>query len=430
MAATDTVIISDYSNFLKEWYTPIIQNARKRRNVFLDDAVVKMGSEHVAGQYVYVPVECPYMGASGSRGENGAMRIPDAGTYDRARTTMSYHFATMQLSKQLMLASEGDRASFNPAIAQVTKTTMGSWLAHLNRMILGDGKAILAQVDGATAGQIITLDNAYGIANDGNGCQFVSPNMRVSFFSGTSLRSAAGDATGVCTVESFTRGSGSTSGTITLPSTDVLTGITDGDYMYIAGNKANGASTNYESQGLMLLIDDGTVSATFENLSTTTYPDWKSRVHYGSTAGTEEPLTRTRMNQVWNDIAVNADGTTPNLLFSGPDTQETYIELCDSLSISVNPTKLDAAGNWEGPTFRGAAMLSDPIYPEGRIEFIDTSAFSIQENEPAGWIEGDVGILQKVAGYANWTAEYAWFFNFVLMNRAKSGSLRDIARVV
>lgn len=429
MGATDTVILSDYSNFIKEWYTPVIQQARKRKNVFLDDAVVKFGSEHVAGNYAYIPVEFDYMGSVGSRGENGAMPIPDAGDYQRARVALSYHFATMQLSMQLMKQSEGDRASFNPAVAQVTQTTMNSWLRHLNRMIMGDGRAILAQVDGALAGQVITIDNAFGIANDGNGDLFVSKNMRLNFFSGTTLRSAAGDATGVCTVESFTRGNGSISATITLPATDAVTGIADGDYMYLAGNKANGASTNYESQGLMLLIDDGTIATTFENISTADYPDWKAFVRYGSIPGTDEPLTRVRMNQVYKDITQKGGGE-PNLIFCGTDTEETYVELCDSMSISVNPGKVDAAGLWEGPTFKGIPILSDPIYPEGRMEFIDTEALYIEESEAADWIPGDIGILQKVAGYANWVAEYAWFFNFVLKNRSKVGSLRDISRVV
>jgi hypothetical protein len=310
---------------------------------------------------------------------------------------------------------------------------MNSWLTHLNRMMLGDGKAILAQVDGATAGQIVTLDNAFGIANDANGDLFISKNMRVNFFTGTTLRSSAGDATGICTIDSITRGSGSTSATATLVATNAMTGIADGDYMYLAGNKANGASTNYESQGLMLLIDDGTVSGTFENLSTTTYPDWKAWVRYGSTPGTAEPLTRVRMNQVWKDITQKgggAQGMKPNLIFCGSDTEETYTELCDSMSISVNPTKLDAAGLWEGPSFKGATILSDPVYPEGRMEFLNTEVLRVYENEPADWIPGDVGILQKVQGYPNWVAEYAWFFNFCLLDRSKVGSLRDIETVV
>lgn len=426
-------VLTDYSNFIKEWYTDAIQKARARRNVFLDDAFTRFSSSNVRGLYAYIPVEFMFLGSVGSRPEDGSLPTPSPGNYNRAYVGMTYHYATLKLTKQLMLATEGDRAAFNPAVAQVTSTTMDSWLHHLNRMTLGDGRAYLAQVDGSPSVLTITLDNAFGIANDGNGDLFVSPNQRVQFFTGNTLRSSAGDGTGVCTIDTMTRGSGSTSATITLISTDVTTGIADGDYMFLEGNKVSGAAGTYESQGIMLLIDDGSVATTFQNLSTNAYPDWKSHVFYGTTPGTAEALTRTRMNKPWKAITQKGKGDV-NLILCGVDTEETYIELCDSLSISVNPKKLDAAGMWEGPSFRNATIIADPVYPEGRFEFMDSSVVQIYENEPASWIPGTDGIFKQETGTNgvnknNWIAEYMWFFNLVCTNRGKTGSLRDVATI-
>lgn len=430
MAATDTTIISDYSDFMKEFYTPIIYDTLKRKSVFFDEIVTKHDSESIVGNYAIIPVTFDNWSGFGSRSENAALPIAGQGQYDNAKVQLTYHFQVMQISMQLLKASEGDRGAFAPALTQETEAAMRAWLQQMNRMILGNGTGILCQLDGSFSTRTASVDNSWGIADDLNGDQFISENLQVNFFTGTTLRSSAGDGTGLCTIKSYTRGSGaSTSATITLIDTDVTTGLADGDYMYVAGNKANGASTSKECWGLMALIDDGTLNGTFQNISTTDRPDWKAFVRYGSTAGTAEPLTRSRMNQVWKDVTSKGGGNI-DYLFCGLDTEETYLELADANNFTVNQTSLDVAPNWSGPSFRGKPILTDPIYPEGRIEFIDRRALAIYKQGSPDWIPGDVGILQKVAGYANYCAEYAWFMQFGIRNRHWVGSLRDISTVI
>jgi len=434
MAATDTTVISDYSEFLKEYYTPMIQNARQRKNVFLDDRVILFDKENVSGKYALIPVNFRSMAGIGSRAENGAMPIPDNGQYDTAKIEMTYSFAIMQISLQLMAASEGDRGSFNPAFAQETQVVMDAWLMDLNRQILGAGDGYLAMVDGSwTNGDTDAkdIDNAWGISatdagSNGNGDLFISENLLINVFNGTSKRTDGGASDdGDIKISAFTRGAGSTEATITMD--DSGTAV-DGDYIVRAGNKLSGESDTYEANGLRLLIDDGTLAGTFQNISTTTRPDWKAFVTYGSSSGTAEPLTRARMMTVWNNITKRSSGDI-KFLFCGTDTEEAYLELADSMTMTSNPVKLDVASNWEGPAFRGVPVISDPIYPEGRIEFIDPSVLAIYQMNSADWIPGDVGVLQKVAGYANYLAEFAWFFQFGIRDRSKVGSLRDISLV-
>ena len=427
MAATDTFVISDYSDWLKEWYLPKIQMARKFTNVFLDDAVIKFDSEHIAGQYAYWPVEFPTMTGTGGRAENTANPIPDSGDFTRARVALQTHLVVAQLSLQLMKQSEGDRASFNPAVAQNQSTAMNGWFRNLNRMTLGTGDGKLCQIDTTVAGNSITVDNAWGISNtdagsNANGAQFIFKNMRVNIFAsdGTTQRTDIGaSADGVGRITGITsRGSGDTSAIVTI---DDDGSAADGDYFYIDGN--NDGSSVYEPDGLQALISDS--DDNYGNIDTGNYPDWSSWVDYGSTAGTVEPLTRTRMNRPWKDIQDRGGGNV-NLIFCGTDTEETYLELADSMSITTNPKKLDIAGNWEGPSFRNATILSDPIYPETRMEYIDTNYINMVQNAPADYVPGDVGILQKVAGYLNYVSEYVWLFNMICLDRTKTGSLRDI----
>lgn len=434
MAETDTTLIADYNSFLKEWYIDMIHKARQEKVVFLDEEVIKFDHEHVAGKYALIPVEFQSFNGVGNRAENGAMPIPDAGQYDVAKVSLVNSFAVMQMSLQLMKASEGDRAAFNPALAQQMGSTTTAWTRDLNRQVLGDGLAILALSDSSwTDGDTDAkdIDCAWGIDNtdarsNGNGDLFVSENLRINAFNGNTLITDGGaNDDGVINITAYSRGSGATEATITMD--DSGTGAA-GYKIVRDGNKANGATGSYEANGLMSLLDDGTVAATFQNIAVATRPDWKAWVHYGDTPGTVEALTRSRLNKPWKDITMRGSGKV-DFLFGGMDTQETYMELADSMGLVTNMIKLDVAGNWEGPEYRGVPFIADPIYPETRIEYINKAALAIYENEPADWIPGDVGVLQKVAGYANYNAELAWFWQFGIRNRSHVGSLRDIELV-
>ena len=430
MGATDTVIISDYSDWMKEWYLPIIKKARERINPFLDEAVTKFDHSHIAGETAYWATEFPSGAGVGSRAENALNPIPDAGDYAQASVQLTTNLAIMQLSIQLMKQSEGDRAAFNPAVAQVVSTVMDNYLRNMNRMTLGNADGKLAQVDTTVSTTSITVDNAWGIDNTdagsaANGQLFLEKNAVINFFNGDAIRSGEGASSdGVCHIASInTLGSGATSAIITLVTASAA--IANGDYIHLDGNKHDSSGSVYEPDGLRLIIDDSDDNYGGIDTGSDNHPDWKSWVHYGESAGTVEPLTRARMNGPFNDIRRKSNGM-PNLMFMGSDTLETYLELADSMNITTNASKLDVAGNWEGPTFRGMTMLDDPIYPETRMEYIDTKNINIVQSEPADWVPGDVGILQKVANRLNYVAEYLWMMNMIGLDRTKFGSLRDI----
>jgi len=436
MAATDTTIRSDYTAFFKEWYLPVIEQQRNVQCVFMDDQVMRFDREHIAGDYALIPVEFDSRVGVGARAENAAMPIPDAGIYDTAKISLAYLFNTFQLSLQLLRTSEGDRAAFNPAMVTQVSTSMRAWLQDLNRQFLGNQTGWLALMDESSTdgdSDAKDIDCAWGITNtdlgaNGNGDLFIAPNMRINIYNTTTSKRTDGGAEddGVIRITAFTRGSGSTEATITMDDGGTAA---DGDFICVNGNRATSADTCYEINGIQLLVDDGTLATTVEDISSDTRPDWKAHVYYGSSAGTVEALTRARMNQPYKDILKRGGGKV-DMLFCGVDTEETYLELADSMGMTVNPIKLDVAGNWEGPGFRGAPVISDPIYPEGRMEYIDFDALSVYECGKADWIEGDMGILQKVSGYANWVAEYVWLVQFGTGNRSKLGSLRDIELVV
>lgn len=429
MAATDTMVLSDYSDWMKEYYTNQTHKARKRQNVFLDDEVIKISSDNVVGKYALIPVEFISYAGVGSRDENQSLPTPVEGNYDSAKAELTYTYASMQFSGQLQELAVTDPGAFADGVGKYMDTLMDAWNFDINRQILGDATGYLCMNDGGWATRTADVDNAWGIADDANGDLLLSPGMMLNAFnSDDTKRSSAGDGSGNMQIKSMTRGSGSTEATITLIDTDVTTGVVDDDYFIRAGNKADGSSDTYEASGLRLMVDDGTLATTYENISTDTQEDWKALVHYGSTPGTAEPLTRTRMMRLLKQLKI-VSGANPDFIFCGLETQTTYEELADSFKIVHDWKALDAAGNWSGPTFNNLPIIADPIYPEGRMEFIDRDVVRIYQTRDPHWIDGDIGYFQKVASYDNWRAEYKWYWQFVCTNRSRMGSLRDITTV-
>jgi hypothetical protein len=361
------------------------------------------------------------MGSTGARAEGGA--LPDAmpQTWLNSIVPIYYNYFAINVTGQAMKTSGSSAYAWAEAWTRDVLLTHRSFRQQMNRQMNGDGQAILAQVDGTPSigatYTTITLDNAYGISGRNNsavnGGKFITPNTKVDFYTGSSASASA------LTVVSVTPGAFPlTSATITVLNAGA-SGILDGDYMYLAGNKG------YECPGIRALIDDGTVAATFQSLSTTTYPDWKSIVKYGSTPGTAEAWTTARMSDLVDEIVTSTEGKVDAFLTSNA-VWLTIGEIMRQEGYTVNATKLDTG--WQTWEFQGIPIYKDS-YSLDDIYAIDKSAIKLFEAAPQGWLEDGDSVISKVAGYDIYSAEWSWYMTPGVVNRKKLGKMEDVSVV-
>ncbi len=181
-------------------------------------------------------------------------------------------------SKEGMEASRTSRGAW----ARSNQFLMNRLVANLsderNRMINGTGTGILALVDGAGSGTTtLFLDAPGGIAADGYGSRYVQPNMIIAITDGTTVFAVRQ----VSTIASETDSAAS----ITLSSVVSAADAPDNAFIVRAANLGvvtsvltRDTSYNNEPMGLDGIIDDGTLVATFQGVSRSTYSLWQSTV--------------------------------------------------------------------------------------------------------------------------------------------------------
>lgn len=409
---------STFDSMLKYDYAPEVTTLTGKKVKLLTLIDTKIGKRNAGGKSFVQALELDSMGSVGSRADNGA--FPDAlpGNWTNTSVPVYYHYFSMTVSGALLWTSDSDKFAFAEAWQRELVVKMRAWQQNLNRMLNGDGNGYLAQVDGSTSGVYVTVDNAYGVSGFNNsavnGGRFFTPNMLVDFYTGSTIRDSGGVRITTVTPGSFP----STSAILTTSGT--ISSVADGDYVHVSG------SYGYEMPGLRGCIDDGTVSATFQGVTVASYPEFKSVVKYGSTPGTAEAWSTSRMSDFVDEIETYNGGQV-DWLFSSPSVYLTAAETMRQEGMIINSRKLDTG--WDVMTFNGHDWYKDP-YCMDYIYAIDNSAINILEAAPQGWIEDGGNIMRLVPGYHRYTANWGWAANVCMGYRARCGKMEDISVTV
>jgi len=405
--------LSEYDDYLKEFYLPAAREQFLKQTILLDSKVITRDSENVSGKTAYIAIEGLSFAGVGARADGSAtLPTPVKGKYGRIGVGMSYQYAAMEITGPTLAASRNDRGAFESAMTSETSTKLRAFNMDINRQLFDDGNGILCLVDGTPdlATGVITIDAAWGLANDTNGDKFLSDGCRLDIYS------PSGTKRGTCQVTALTEGSGSsTSATITVDA--VPDGTADGDYIYRELGYGN------EMAGLRSFAS---TTSTLFGVSPTNFRDWKAVVKTGATAGTNQPLTQFRMEQVRSDM-FHKRGRKCKFLIAGPGVVMTFADIASRGGIMVNKAKVGMT-DWEGPDWGGRAIIEDSFCHPNRMYFIDPDPFDIfQMNEP-DWLMGHgSSILYRYADI--YRADYGWYCIPALSVRGACGVLQDITEL-
>jgi len=408
-----------FDNALKYVYEEPLRDITPERSVSLKLLKKGVGKTGYMGKSINLGLRLNYFGSASAVAESGYM--PDSTNVNivNAVIPIKYNYFSLSVTGPSMATTRDSVGAFAEAFAEQDFNKRKSYAQHMNRQALGDGNGYLAQVDGTPSlsgsDYTITLDNAFGKSGMNNsavnGHTFVSSNMKVTFYSGSSKRDDGG-----VLISSWTQGTfPSTSATITCNSGD-CDEVADGDYMYTQYGYGN------EIAGLDLLIDDNTIAATVESLSADTYSEWRSKMGYGATPGTAEALTRMRMMTLQSDI--EAGGGLTDFILTSPAVWLTYGDTCAAENIQTNAKVMD--NGFQVVEFNGMPIYKDPVMWD-EMFWVDTDTIKIYEAAPEGWLNFDGNVTRLSPDRKDeWEAYWAWYMNFGISDRSKNGKLVDI----
>lgn len=333
--------------------------------------------------------------STGGRAESGKLPDPMTGKKDQGRVNPRYIYGTLRLTGPAIEAAKGDMAAFVNGLADEMDDIYQSMLVDLNRQANSDGFGKVGVCSASFAPSTattfaVTFDNDLGI-------QMMQEGMLIDWFESTG---AAAD-TSCC---------GQRIRTIT-PSTKVVifetsaqTWLTNHPDSTIAAytnstsavpvssiavkmgtRSAAHATTDTPTDitGLDGIFDDGTLLASFENITVASNPKWAANLMTASSVNRELEIDL-MLNAL--DLTRIRSGLTANTIHCGIGQRRKYANLLLP-DVRYQPTQLK--GGYEVLTFSGGdgsvKIIVDAMAQPNKMRFYPEGVVEKFEMTPLGW---------------------------------------------
>jgi hypothetical protein len=361
------------------------------------------------GKFVEFEARVGRNAGSGWASEDGALPTAGKQSYVDVRIPMRYMYGRIRLTKQVMEHSSTNRFAAEKALDQETQGLIRDMAAAQARTVFGDGRGIVAFVNGTATSTTQTLDAPGGWAGATNGSRYMFKGQILATVNPATGALRASSATTVQTIPA--------AGTTITVSPSVT--WTDNDYIVTAQNASvtDVSDTGYakEAMGLGGHVDDGTNVATYHNVNRTTYP------LYGSTViGSIGPISADVLQRA-SDVADTRGGGQISDYIMEQAARRAYIAMTDAERryIGADLSSPDAgtkAAKQGRIAFGGIPVMVDKYAPYGTIFAVDRSGFKRYTTIAGEWMQDDGSILKQIGTgdslRDSYEAVYRQWFNF------------------
>lgn len=222
----------------------------------------------------------------GARAEGEYIPIPEGPTIVNSRINLKKIQATLEMTGEVFdTVRTNERAFVNYA-----DRAMGYLVELMNhdldRQLIGYGAGAVARVDMVTpAAADLAIDSAYGVAGYTKAWTLFQENETIRVgpnLDGTSIRAGSAKIIDVDPENDEIDLDGLIAGTL------------DNDYIFMGdtnvASSQTAAGVDREVMGLLGMIDDGTVLATFQNIARATYRKWQAVLYSAASAAMTETV--------------------------------------------------------------------------------------------------------------------------------------------
>lgn len=279
-----------------------------------------MREETTGGRYIETAQYFGLPAGVGARHENDYIPVPNGPTIQNSRIYLKKVQGVVDMTGDVMKRVRSSEGAFLNWAQRALPDLVERLRHELDRMLLSYGAGIKARVNDAAPDTTLGIDAAFGLAG--------LTNQHLQFLEGESVvfsAAATGDPL---------RDSG-TSAEVTDIADDgteitidaLPTGVADDDYIFPgddSGFSGQGSSgSDREPMGLLGMVDDGTVLATFQNIVRANWKLWRSITHdAGAGVLTEDVLT-----EVDDQVFVEGGGTPNAVVTSRTQIREYWKDL-------------------------------------------------------------------------------------------------------
>lgn len=239
-------------------------------DVFEQDMNVQT-DETTGGQFIQLAHYFQLPGTVGARAEMDYLPEPVAPKFDNSQIFLKKNQATVQMSGEAYRRAKQGEGAFISWAERALPDLVRRLTNDIDRQLMGYGQGILARVADASPSTTVNLTAAYGVAG--------LTNANLLFLEGQTLRYSpnpdASSPRALVAQVTLTSNAG-TAGQITINQLPTSAALND----YIFNGDANatsgrdGGTIDKELMGLLGMVDDGTILATFQGLARANYTAW------------------------------------------------------------------------------------------------------------------------------------------------------------
>lgn len=450
-------ILSNYSNVLKTFYLPAIQEQLNNETILA--RYIDTNEEDVSGKNATINLHYGRNTGTGARADGGL--LPDAGYQKHLTATvpMRYNYGRVTFSGPTIAATRTEKGSYARVVDHEIRGCVTDFMKEINRQLWGAGYGVLARWRTTTSGTVYTIQKAYRANTAGGdgfgsafGGKYLKPNGNNSAVPVVET-STSSSAVVVLTVDtsdiavSAITTSVATYDTITCtdPSVTEAVGtfyVRPASLVTVNGSSAAGAA-RLEMMGLRgivtnedideISIFDGTntglsVNDPLQGLAVGTYDWWTAQVDIntgGTRYGAQRALTFKLMQKMFDLVEIEAGvAYGPDMIITTHSIRREYKELCEADRRAVNTMELD--GGFKALDYNGIPLMVDPDAIDGEIYFLTLKDLGLYRMSDYEWMDKDGAILSRITNYDAYEAVLYRYAELGCKRRNSQGVLCDL----
>lgn len=435
MANSDTQLLSNMQFALKRIHEPMLQRMIFEENTLYALMTRKPAKLSAEGDEMIFPVQTDTVESFRATTEDGNLARPTVIGGFTASIPKKIHTSSIQLSHITDLWTRAQRASYIRAKTKLIEEVGRGFKRKFNEIFYRDGTAAVGRVNGAPdmALGLITLDAPYAAASGLTpGIDNIRKHMRLQ-------ASANKDGTALertVDVQVMKKYPATNQIEVKGPMPD----LADDDFLFYEGSK------NMVTDGLLSIINSGSVKDTYLGVSRAAEPLWASQEVAFPAGGSVENEIIKLANRIRSSEAGGLDGALGKrsgfIFLTTPGVVQTWweqlsvdrrymIETMTRNAAPVLPAGYTDSYMWT-PVTGPLQTKTNTVCPAGYgfLMFFNDNIWHLSQTKDPGWYDDYGGVFDRVRGTFLIEATWYWVVQLVCARPDLQGVLSGIPESV
>jgi hypothetical protein len=377
--------LTTLSDLLKEVYDPVIEEQQNLEAFTWKDW--EEGDDELGGEgWVFTTKMGGNQEGIGARAERGTLPEPGRQRWKKGLIYWRLCYGAFELTGPVIEAAKSNLKAFANSRTEEIEGLTRDVIKDFNRQVYGDGTGVMAKCTKANVTTTQEVDDA----------MYLRINMMIDIYDAANPSAVNGDSLQITDLTANTDGTADVEFDAAPGTATAINDVLIREDSAVPDPTPANPRTDLEIVGLQAIVDDGTIAATYENITRASYPLWNG--HVLDNSGTDRNLALDLMQQA-EDATYRAASKRPNWIRMNLGQRRKFFDL-------VSPDKRYLTGRIDGGyerlEYNGLELTVDVDCPKGKMFFLTKETIKKYSLRKFGLIDFDGLVLRQVTNKDVW----------------------------